>query len=893
MAEQAAAAVRAEFPDPSVYDQISDDGLSDIPRFKQLLAQGNDYLDRRFAAGEPVRELLQQRARFIDRLLCRAWDKHIDQPNTALVAVGGYGRSELHPGSDIDLMILIKSRRTKKIKLQLETFLTFLWDVGLEVQHSVRTVKECVREARTDITIATNIMEARLLQGDSELYTSMLRLTGPDKLWPSRKFFAAKWNEQIERHKKYANSENNLEPNIKEGPGGLRDIQVIAWVAKRHFDASSLQELVKHKFLLPREYELLDQGMQFLWRIRYALHTITGRREDRLLFEHQKAVAKIFAYESGDNLAVEQFMKKFYRTVKDLKLLNDLLLQHFQEQIIYAKRREKIRPINKRFQIRNGFIEVCNNQVFKRYPPALLEIFLQIQLNANIQGIRAGTVRLIRNSLDLIDDAYRADIRNRSLFMEIIRQPHRVGHELRRMHKYGVLGAYLPEFKRIEGLMQFDLFHVYTVDEHILSVVQYMRWFGLEQYRQQFPVCQILLETVPKQELLYLAGIFHDVAKGRGGNHSTLGAEDALEFCRAHGLSEFDSKLVAWLVEKHLLMSMTAQREDLNNPEVINTFARKTGDVMHLNYLYMLTVADINGTNPQLWNNWKDSLLLNLYNKTLQALRRGLENPIDKTQRINEVKENSLALIKDKLKQTAAVEPVWANLSDDYFIRYSADEISWHTCAIIKHDPARLPLILMRAKPGTGTSEIFVYMLNKDNIFSRITQTLDNLQLNILDARIISSAHGYTLDTFIVLENDGSQIKGRERKRQIMADIRHSLLHLDQPPKQTDRVKSRRLKHFKHPVQVSFSIDESNRRNIMEVSAADRPGFLSAIGTALEHCGARLQAAKIATYGERVEDIFFITDRENALIKDEQKLAYLDDNIRQALEPEQEQEQTA
>lgn len=856
---------------------------ADVTCFKHALNRGDQCLNEQFEAGKPIREIIYRRARLIDQLLISAWRHHIDTDAMALIAVGGYGRGNLFPASDVDLMLLINPRRKKSLKSGIETFLAFLWDMGLEVGHSVRTVKDCVQEAKSDITVATNLMESRLITGNAALYETMVKMTGPKKLWPSRKFFAAKWEEQTARHHKFHDSENNLEPNVKEGPGGLRDIQMIGWVAKRHFDAERLRDLVKHDFLSRAEYESLDRGHNFLWRVRYALHVISGRREDRLLFEHQKNVAAKFGFASADNSGVEQFMRLYYRTVKEVSRLNEMLLQHFQEEIIYARRRETIRPLNKRFQVRNDYIEAKNRQVFKKYPIALLEIFLLLQQNKNIKGVRANTVRLIRESLYLIDDGFREDIKSQSLFLEIIRQPHRVGHELRRMHKYGVLGAYMPEFAKIEGLMQFDLFHIYTVDEHILFVIRNMRYFGLDEYREKYPLCRQVLERIPKQELLYFAGMFHDMAKGRDGDHSTLGSRDALEFCKRHHLSEYDAKLVAWLVEHHLLMSKTAQREDINDPEVINNFARKVGDSIHLNYLYLLTVADINGTNPNLWNSWKDALIADLYNKAQSALWRGLENPINKAELIADNKSRSLAIINDAIRAGADTGAIWSYLSEDYFLRHTPMEIAWHTRAISKCNEDRLPMILLREETERGATALFIYMHDHDNIFSRVSRTLDLLDLNVVDARIMNSNHGYTLDTFSILEKSGTTVKGRERKKEILTALKQNLLSLDKPIRRANRIRSRRLKHFTIPTRVNFDIDEKNKRNIMEVSATDRPGFLSSVGTALEFCGTRLQAAKIATYGERVEDIFFITDRNNQVITDTAKLKCLTDTITMSL----------
>ena len=578
-------------------------------------------------------------------------------------------------------------------------------------------------------------------------------------------------------------------------------------------------------------------------------------------------------------------MKMYYQTVRDLNILNEILLQHFQEAIIYAKRKERIKPLNRRFQIRNDFMEVCNNNVFKRYTFALLELFLLIQQNPSIKGVRASTVRLVRENSEKINKSFREDIRNRSLFMEIIKQPRLVGHELRRMHRYGVLGEYLPEFGAVEGLMQFDLFHIYTVDEHILVVVQNLRLFGLPANEKEYPVYYNLIRSLPKLELLYLAGLFHDIAKGRGGDHSILGARDAYNFCKLHGLSEYDSHFVAWLVENHLVMSKTAQRMDISDPEVVNQFAEKVGDRNHLNYLYLLTVADIKGTNPALWNNWKEALLADLYQKTLLVLRRGLENPINKEVLIGETRQQALQLIRNIKKVKLDINRFWDNLGEDYFIRYSADEIAWHTEAISKKQDDNSPLVTVRSKTSRGGSEIFVYMKNRDNIFAATTRILDKLGLNIVDARIITSANDYTLDSYIILEKNGAMVSGKQRCDEIIDALKQSLTTLDKFSPRITRAKSRRMKHFSIPTRIYFSLDEKNNRNIMEVSTADRPGILSRIGMALDFCGVSLQSAKIATYGARVEDVFFITDRDNRIIRDPIKFECLENSIKSSLEP--------
>ncbi len=854
-----------------------------LPIFKQALKDGYQFLIERFNSGEDIERIVKQQVWFIDQLLILAWQQFINTDELSLIAVGGYGRTQLLLASDIDLMVLQKPRTKPEINKQLESFLTFLWDFGLEVGHSVRTTKDCHKEAKNDITIMTNIMESRLLCGNEKLYDEMRRLTSPKKIWPPKKYFEAKLEEQKIRHNKYSDSEHKLEPNVKESPGGLRDIQMISWVAKRHFDNLSLSGLVEHKFLTREEYKILKTGRNFLWRIRFALHMTTNRREDRLLFEFQRNVAELLGFKSKDNKGIEEFMKLYFKTVREMNRLNEMLLQHFEEEIIFSKRREKITSINSRFQNRNDFIEVVNKNVFKRYPYALLEIFLLLQQNLKIRGVRASTIRLIRNHLHLIDDNFRKDIRTRSLFLEIIRQPKQVGHKLRQMHRYGVLAAYMPVFAKIEGLMQFDLFHVFTVDEHILTVVQNMRLFGLDEYKDRFPVCHSIIKKLPKLELLYLAGLFHDIAKGRGGDHSKLGAIDAIEFCKLHQLSDYDSKLVAWLVEKHLLMSKTAQREDIDDPDIIINFADNVRDQNHLNYLHVLTVADICGTNPDLWNSWKATLMTNLYQRTLQELRRGKEKPILINELIKDTKRETLESFKNSKFDDTTILNLWKTLGNDYFLRHQPDEISWHTEGILKHKDHSNPLVMVENFNSRGGCLIFLYMRDRKNIFSTTTRAIERLGLNVLDARIITNKKGYTLDTFVVLENDGEFVKTKERKKEIKDMILNNLDSSSGLPDKAKWFEKRQLKSFTLPTKVNFTIDDKNNRTIMEVSTMDRPGVLSRIGLAMDMCGARLQGAKIATYGERVEDIFYLRTSDNKAIDDKLKFECLENSIVETL----------
>ncbi len=839
---------------------------------RSVLNRIKERLKQRFFGGAPVEEIVGLRAVCIDEVVRRAWHHWGlgDSPH-ALLAVGGYGRGELHPYSDVDICIVLGAEIDDLTRERVEKLITFLWDVGLEVGHSVRSVAECVSAARDDITIMTNLMEARLVAGPVALLEAVRDATDNRHIWPTDLFFKAKMEEQERRHSRFNDAFQQLEPNIKESPGGLRDIQIIAWVANRHFHTAGLRGLIDNGFLTAQEYEALVRGRAHLWRIRCALHYLAGRREDRLLFDYQRLVSQVFGFaEESHTRAVEQFMRGFYRTVRELGRLNEMLLGLFQEAILHPDREARASPLNRRFQVRGNYIEVTSDQVFKRSPPALLEIFLLIQLNPSIKGVRASTIRLIREHLYLIDDKFRRDIRARSLFMEIIRQPRRIGHELQRMHRYGVLAAYLPEFARIEGLMQFDLFHVYTVDEHLLFVLQMMRRFSYPVTEEDQPnLIRQAIERIPKLELLYISGLYHDVGKGSGRDHSVVGAEEVTAFCQAHGLSNYDTRLVAWLVDNHLAMSATAQREDIYDPDVIQRFAGVVSDETRLDYLFLLTIADIRGTNPQLWTSWKRSLLFELYLATLRALRSGVGARVERADRTEATRQEARKLIETEEFPEHTVSLLWSTLSEEYFLRHRPVEIAWHSETILGADDDDLPLIAIRNFDSKGGTSVFIYALDTDYLFAIATATLDRLRLDVQDARIITSSAGYTLDTFTVLDAETrSVVSDPERIHDIQSRLRSALRARELVPVQTTAAVTRRLRNFSVPASVNFSHDTVHDRTIMEVIATDRPGFLSVVGRAMQHQGVRLHDARISTIGERAEDYFYVTDLDNRPFED-------------------------
>ncbi len=854
---------------------------------RAVLARAHERLKQRFFGGAPVVEIVHLRAAIIDEVMVRAWRRWslADSPH-ALLAVGGYGRGELLPYSDVDICILLANPLDEPTQERVSGFITFLWDISLEVGHSVRTLAECISAATEDITIMTNLMEARVVVGPQALLDDLQRATAPSEIWPVDDFFMAKMTEQQQRHQRFNDAFQQLEPNIKESPGGLRDIQSIAWVANRHFRATGLHGLNNHGFLTTDEYRALVRGRNHLWRIRCALHFMAGRREDRLLFEFQRRVSEVFGFvDESNNRAVEQFMRGFYRTVRELGRLNEMLLSLFQEAIVQREREARASPLNRRFQLRGNYIEVVNDLVFKRTPHAMLELFLLIQRNPWIKGVRASTIRLIRENLHLIDEKLRQDIRARSLFMEIIRQPRRIGHELMRMHRYGVLAAYLPEFARIEGLMQFDLFHVYTVDEHLLFVVQTMRRFSFPVTEDdQPPLVRQAIEKIPKLELLYIAGLYHDVGKGSGRDHSELGGEEAMAFCQAHGLSHYDSNLVAWLVNNHLVMSSTSQRQDIYDPDVLKAFAGLVANETRLDYLFLLTIADIRGTNPQLWTSWKRSLIFELYLGTKRALRSGADLGVERAERINITREEARRLLDPDECPEHAVALLWSTLGDGYFLRHRPVELAWHTATILAADADDLPLVALRNFDNVGGTSVFIHAPDVDYLFAIVTATLDRLRLDVQDARIITSNAGYVLDTFIVLEAESRSIVTEpERIHDIQGRLRSALKAQSIPTARSAPAVNRRLQNFSVPASVTFAGDLVHGRTVMEVIAADRPGFLALVGQALQHQGIRVHDARIGTIGERAEDYFHITDFDNQPLDDEQRQDALRQEILTAL----------
>ncbi len=629
-----------------------------------------------------------------------------------------------------------------------------------------------------------------------------------------------------------------------------------------------------------------------MWRVRYALHMITGREEDRLLFDHQRELAAIWGFVDGDKLAVEQFMQLYYRWALALSQLNEVLILAFDQAVLQAEGSMKTVAINDAFELCNGYVSARRDDVFEADPGALLEVFLHAGNHPQAQGIAAETIRLVHEHRHLINEDFRQNPRYRALFMDLLRSNERMTRQLRRMSRYGILGRYLPAYGQIIGQMQHDLFHSYTVDAHTLQVIENIRRFLKPENDDRFPVTSRIARRLPKIELLYIAGLFHDIGKGRGGDHSELGAVDARQFCEDHGLSRRETNLVEWLVRNHLLMSAVAQRKDISDPEVVQQFARHVGDQNRLDYLFALTVADINGTNPKLWNAWRGSLLRQLFTETKRALRRGLENPADKGEWIRETRDMATKLLEYRGFTAEELESLWRERGEDYFLREKPEDIAWHTEAISGHFDREAPLVLVRngvESSVANTTQIFIYAPFSIGSFARTCSRLEQLNLSIHDARIYHGSDGMSVDTYYVLDSGGDAIEDVDRLRHIGSYLSETLATKgdSDPPAIVPRLTPRRVRSFRLATETTMTLDTAREVSVLEVVSLDRPGLLARVGEVFVEFGLVCQAAKIQTLGERVEDVFFLTDTEQQPIRDDAISEAIQEAIRSRLDADE------
>ncbi|HZM45981.1 MAG TPA: [protein-PII] uridylyltransferase [Burkholderiales bacterium] len=822
------------------------------PLWKQQLNAERDILRERFHQRESAADLLRRQAQLIDRKLKEVWVSRAMPRNAALAAVGGYGRGELFPCSDVDLLILLAAPADAALARKLEDLVGTLWDIGLEVGHSVRTIDECAALAASDVTVQTTLLEARLLTGKRELYARFTKRM-QDILDPAA-FLQAKTLEQQQRHARFAGT--SLEPNVKESAGGLRDLQTVLWISRAAGIGSSWRALARRGVVTAGEAREFQQHEQFLKELRIRLHYLAGRREDRLLFDHQTALARKFGiHDRPHRLASEQLMQRYYRTAKAVSQLNTIVLQNLGGRVMPV-RGAAYRPINERFGVRDELLEACDERLFQRQPGAILESFLLLQQHHELKGMDADTLRALWRARRLINSAFRRDPRNRERFLQVFRSPTYVERALRRMNEYGVLGRYLPAFGRIVGQMQHDLYHVHTVDEHILRVIRNLRRFSIPELAHEFPLCSRLMSDFAGPEVLYLAALFHDIAKGRGGDHSALGAVDARHFGREHGLSREDTELIAWLVENHLVMSATAQKQDIADPEVIRAFAARVADERHLTALYLLTVADIRGTSPKVWNAWKSKLLENLYWSTRNLLA-GTEYSVATSLQARQ--DEARAKLRLYAVPENSQDRLWKQLDDPYFLRHEPQEIAWHTRLLYFRVDTADPVVKARLSPAGEGLQVMIYVPDQKELFARICSFFEHISYDIFEAKIYTTRNGYALDSFQVQDPDNS----RPQYRDVISFIEHDLaerlaLKTPLPPLAKPRL-SRQLRHFPISPEVNVQPDEKGTYWVLSVIAGDRPGLLSRVARVLTAYDINLHTAKINTLGARAEDVFLVS----------------------------------
>ena len=824
-------------------------------RLKAQLKAERQVIIGTFRTDGMPEKLLRSLRQSVDAVLTEAWHHARLPANTALVGVGGYGRGELFPYSDVDLLILLDHAPDAATTEKLEGLVQLLWDLGLEIGSSIRTVDECLSESKADITVQTSLLEARLICGDEPLF-EQLQARYSAAMDPQA-FFQAKLLEMRQRHAKYEDTAFSLEPNCKESPGGLRDLQVILWLVKAAGLANSWRTLATSGLVTQAEAKGLMEKERAFKDIRVRLHLHAGRREDRLVFDVQTAIAESLGLENTGagvemRRASEYLMQRYYWAAKAVTQLNTILLQNIEERLF--PREEHAVQINARFNDVNGLIDMRDDDTFTQTPSAILEIFLLMTERPSLKGMTSRTMRALWNERFLIDAAFRADPANRALFLRILQAPKGIIHALRRMNDLSILGRYLPNFRKIVGQMQHDLFHVYTVDQHILMVVRNMRRFSMAEHAHEYPFCSQLMANFGQPWLLYLGALFHDIAKGRGGDHSTLGKVDAEQFCRDHGMNDADTELVSFLVEHHLDMSQVAQKQDLSDPDVIAAFARKVGDERHLTALYLLTVADIRGTSPKVWNAWKAKLLEDLYRITLRVLGG---QPHSADHELQNRQQEALATLRLYGLAPDAHLAFWKQLDVAYFLRHDASDIAWQTRALYDKFNSEQPVVKCRLAPIGEGLQIAVYLRDQPDLFARICSYFDRKNFSILDAKIHTTRHGYALDTFLVTEQNFAK-----SYRDIINLIEHELCGALTHPEPLSPPGKGRLSRLSRtfPMQPTVDLrpDERGQYYLLSIAANDRAGLLYAIANVLAKYRLNLHTAKVMTLGERVEDVFLI-----------------------------------
>ncbi|CAB3789429.1 Bifunctional uridylyltransferase/uridylyl-removing enzyme [Paraburkholderia caffeinitolerans] len=808
----------------------------------------------RFRSASNVDSLMRALARTTDDTLRRAWSLCDLPASLALVAVGGFGRGELAPYSDVDILVLLPDYEAlAPLESRLEQFIGLAWDLGLEIGSSVRSVSQCLEEAAGDVTVRTSLLEARRITGSPTLFGDFVQRYR-DAMDP-RAFFQAKVLEMRQRHGRFQDTPYALEPNVKESPGGLRDLQLILWVSEAAAFGSSWKELDQRGLITEREARELRRNEAFLKTLRARLHVIAGRRQDILVFDLQTSVAESFGYSaSAARRASEQLMRRYYWAAKAVTQLTTILIQNIEAQL-FPSTSGITRTLSDHFVEKQGMIEIVTDDVFEREPHAILEAFLLYEQVPGVKGLSARTLRALYNARERMDQHWRRDPENRRLFMAIMKEPAGITHAIRLMNQTSVLGRYLLNFRRIVGQMQHDLYHVYTVDQHILMVLRNIRRFAVAEHVHEYPFCSQLIADFERPWVLFVAALFHDIAKGRGGDHSQLGMADARRFCREHGIASEDSDLIVWLVQQHLTMSQVAQKQDTSDPEVVKRFADLVGSKRRLSALYLLTVADIRGTSPKVWNNWKGKLLEDLYRSTLAVL--GGAQP-DAHSELKTRQELALALLRLETVPEHAHRALWDKLDVGYFLRHDAADIAWQTRVLYRYVETPSPVVRARPSPVGEALQVLVYAKDRPDLFATMCGYFDRSGLSVLDARVSTTRHGYALDNFIVAHPEGD-VHYRDIANLVEQELAQRLAASGNPlPEPSKGRLSRLSRTFPVTPRVDLRADERDQYYILSVSANDRLGLLYSIARVLAEHRIGVQAARINTLGERVEDVFLL-----------------------------------
>ncbi len=856
-------------PEPAPESGESGDGEW-AAQARQALACADARLCRRFDQDDDIDRLLALRARAVDQLIRDAWQRCVpDSAALSVHAVGGYGRGELFPRSDVDVLVLGEPEQQQRHQPALARLFALLWDAGLPVSHAVRSASQCTAAA-ADQTVLTALIESRPLVAGAGARAALAAAVAAERVWPARAFFLAKREELQTRHQRFGDTADNLEPDIKDGPGGLRDLQTLGWMALRAFGVRDLEALVGLGHVGGDEAAALRRERRELARLRYGLHLVANRPEERLRFDYQKTLAQRLGFSDDlQNLGVEKMMQRFYRSAAIVRRLSDRLLQRFEEQF---DGEAVLEPLDEGFSLRRGYLAADAPDWPRGSVLEVFALFASWAAHRDVRGLHSLTARALAEVLTALPSYTAATPLARERFMALLRGPRAV-ETLNRMARLGVLGQWIPAFAKVSGRMQFDLFHVYTVDQHTLMVLRNLALFAAGRADERFSITHEVWPRLRKPELLLLAGLFHDIAKGRGGDHSELGAVDARAFCQAHLLSEADTELVAWLVEQHLRMSVTAQKQDISDPEVIHRFASLVGTRERLDHLYLLTCADIAGTSPKLWNAWKDRLLADLYFATRRALREGLEHPAPREERLREARESTRVLMRVQGHDDATIERQFAGMPDESFLRFRPEQLAWQASSLIEVALGQTLVKARRAAPDNDALEVFVYSPDRDGLFAAIVMTLDRKGYGIHRARVLDAPNGAIFDTFEVLPTDGYAESDPAR---LAAALRDALAGDLQRLRPSRRAVPRQLRHFRFAPRVEFSESAGGRRTRLSLVAPDRPGLLADVAQVLRGQHLRVHDARIATFGERAEDQFQITDEHDQPLPDASRQALRD-----------------